>query len=75
MNLTTLFQLKTTWVVIVHLLVITPIFAKIIYDAMKCETGTPPKEQSQLSWNEIGLVVLMVGVAYHLYTAIELLSL
>ena len=75
MNLQTLFQLKTTWVVIVHLLVITPIFAKIIYDAMKCETGTIPKEPSQFSWNEMGLVVLMVGVAYHLYTAIELVSL
>ena len=75
MNLATLFQLKTTWVVIVHLLVITPIFAKIIYDAMKCDTRTIPKEPSQLSWNEIGLVVLMVGVAYHLYTAIELASL
>ena len=75
MNLTTLLQLKTTWVVIVHLLVITPIFAKIIYDAMKRETRTTPKEPSRFSWNEIGIIVLMIGVAYHLYTAIELVTL
>lgn len=78
MNLNTLFQLKTTWVVIVHLLVITPIFAKIIYDAMKCgtrESHIESDKKPQFSWNEIGIVILIGGVAYHLYTAFELLLL
>ena len=74
MNLQTLFKLKTTWVIIVHLLVITPIFAKIIYDAMKCDSRVSD-EHRRFSWNEIGIVMLIGGVAYHLYTTFELLVL
>jgi hypothetical protein len=58
-----LFQLKTTWVILVHLIVIFPLFAKIMFDAYYVEKT---KKEERMGWINLGIMMLIIGSVYHL---------
>lgn len=63
-----LLQTKTVWVILVHLFVIFPIFAKVMYDSYYLEK-TEKKER--FGWIDLGIWMLIIGVVYHVYILFE----
>jgi succinate dehydrogenase/fumarate reductase cytochrome b subunit len=69
------FQLKTTWILLAHLFIIFPIFAKILYDvsvSSQEEDASSKKERS--AWVDLGIWMLILGAVYHVYLGFDMVK-